>query len=194
MSEKQQTLPTVKRANHSNRGRALEDALERTHHFYAVKKLACMRKQPNEWTFASRAKADLFARHGLHRNFATTGDGRTIVRQKSDVDFIGCASGKYVAFDCKSTKEKSFSFTGMQRHQLENLLATERAGGIAGLMIEFSSVGRVFFAAASFIESRYMEMLFKGGRKSISFADLETNAIEIPVRNNLVDWLEKLVK
>lgn len=193
MSAEQINLFENPRANHSNLGKSFEKELERTHHFYKIKHLAKIEKNSTEWRYISKGEFDRLAKTpGLRANLSQSLDGRCLQRVQSNVDFGGGALGKSIAFDAKETKGKSIPLTNFKRHQVENLVEHEKCGNCAFFLIRFSELNRVFFVKASVVRSAMDEAEFKQGRKSLSLEYCETNAKEVPVCQNLIDWLKIL--
>lgn len=194
----QLVLPNTKHLSHSNRGRELEDMLARTHHYYQIKKTASIRKNPKEWGYAGHGERNQILRSGTRSITALTDDGRVLVCRKSNVDFSGSAlsptgRGINVTFDAKQTAQKRFDLNLVKSHQLQILMEAEMAGSVSGLMIYLSAENRVFFASAGFVFDRTTEMLVRCGAKSISLADLEKHALEIPIRDSIIDWYSVLI-
>lgn len=188
----QQNLPGTKHISHAHLGRDLEDLLKRTHAVYRAKNLADIEKNPVEWTYTAKSQYDALKSNVSHDLVAVTNTKRYIKKVKSNIDFSGVAKGKFAGFDAKQTKEKSLPLKHIQPHQLENLLKKEKCGGIAGFMILFSSLNRLFFVSASVVDAAVIEMLYKKGRKSLSFSDCEQRGKEIEIKGNLADWLAVL--
>lgn len=193
LSERQPELPGVKSLSHSNRGRELEDLLERTHHFYAVRKLAFISKNPVEWRYVNQSHYNTF-RDSSADFVAKTNRGLYLKKFKSDVDFSGviAPTGRMVIFDSKQIKGKSLPLGNIAEHQIRTLSQNESCGAIAGIIILFSDLERVFFVFASVVQKAQFMMLYHRGAKSLSLVLCETDGIEIPVKNNLVDWLAEL--
>lgn len=191
----QQVLPDTKVVSHSNLGKELEDALNRTHHRYAMQRVAHVSQNPKNWAYTSKEKYD-YLKQTVKSVVAQTADGKYLQAKKSNIDFSGNAGARHVAFDAKQTKGKSFPLKNVERHQIEKLLLTEQSGGIAGLIVWLSDVHRVFFVSASMLDKAVIEMLFKQGRSSISLQQFEDEAAEIPVKRDLreVDWLPVIVR
>ncbi|HEY8560474.1 MAG TPA: Holliday junction resolvase RecU [Pyrinomonadaceae bacterium] len=187
----QPNLPGAKSANHAHLGRDLEDLLSRTHEYYRARGMADMEKNPVEWKYISKFEYDKLkaARADI---VAVTNNNRYIKRVKSDVDFAGVGYGRYFTFDAKETAEKNLPLSRVAEHQLRTLLKKEQCGGVAGLMILFSSVNRLFFVPASVVDAATVEMLYKKGRKSLSLDDCVAKGKEIQIAGNLADWLKVL--
>lgn len=195
----QLVLPNTKHISHGGRGRELEDMLARTHHFYQIKKMASIRKNPKEWGYAGHGERNQILRSGTRSITALADDGRVLICRRSDVDFSGCVRspegrGIHIEFDAKQTAQKRFDLDLVKEHQLRGLMETEAAGGIAGLMIYLSTTNRVFFASAGFVFDRTTEMLVRRGAKSIPLIDLEKHAVEVPIKDNIVDWFSVLIE
>lgn len=92
----------------------------------------------------------------------------------STTDYNGLYKGQYIDFEAKSCQEKSFSFNHIYHHQIEHLANIERLGGIAFLLIEFSSYHEVYLLEASKLISLY-KIALDGGRKSIPYQYFKTD-------------------
>jgi recombination protein U len=184
-------LPDIKHVSHSNLGKELEDALNRTHYLYAIQKTAHILQNPKTWVYTNKAKYDYLTSTGAGATVARTGDGKYLQAKKSNVDFSGNVGAMHVAFDAKQTKGKSFPLKNVERHQIEKLLLTEQTGAIAGLIVWMSDISRVFFIRAAMLNDAVIEMLYKQGRSSISLKQMEEEAIEIQTHSDLreVNWL-----
>ena len=197
---KQNTLPGISRANHSNLGRDFERELETAHDIYRIRGIADIRKIPHVWTFIS-AKEYLKLKTKLPASMlAQTNDGKFLQRTKSDVDFVGGGRDFHLALDAKSITGKRFPMDKLSPHQLEKLLSRTKCGAVAGLLIKFSDEDRGFFVSADYLRRR-SEMLFKAqigkriaprGTASLSLEDLEKHGVEIyrNKRNGVWDYLE----
>ncbi len=189
----QPTLPGTSHVSHSNLGKDFEAMLNRTHHFYAVNKLASVEKNPVEWRYIGFSEYNKL-KTSRGELVAITNTNRYIKKVKSDVDYCGVFGGRFITFDAKQTKESSLPLGNIAEHQIQTLLSKERAGGISGLMIYFSEKGRCFFVPASIVDAANIEMLYKKGRKSLSVDLCAAKGREIPVTHNLVDWLKVLIE
>jgi Penicillin-binding protein-related factor A, putative recombinase len=190
---KQPTLPGTNRANHAHLGRNLEDLLDRTHSVYAVQKKANIEKNPVEWVYTSQSQYNTL-RNNRADIVAVTNNARYIKRKKSDVDYAGVVapSGRFITFDAKETTGKSFPLSNVAEHQIQTLLKKAECGALAGLMIYFSDLDRLFFLEIDYVDAANIEMLYKKGRKSIPLADCIDLGTEIPIHGNLADWYSVL--
>ena len=187
----QQPNPSAKQVSHSNRGREFETLIERTNHYYSVRKIAFIEKNPTVWRYVNKSQFDTF-RDSTSDFVAKTNRGLYLKRFKSDVDFSGvlAPNGRAISFDSKEIKGKSLPLGNIAEHQIQTLRQAEEVGGIAGLMIMFSDLQRVFFVSASVVEQAVIQMLYHRGAKSLSLSLCESEGKEIQVVGGLVEYLE----
>lgn len=180
-------------ANKAHLGRDFEQMLEQAHAYYALRKIADIKKNPSEWKYTNQVAWDKM--RGYRADLvAKTNTGRFIKRTKSNIDFSGVAGGWYVTFDAKQVSRQNFPLSDLPEHQLRTLHFSEVCGAISGLMIRFAAYNRVFFISAGYVQSVNDQMLVKGGKKSISLAECEVNGIEIPKSGAIdCDWFSVLV-
>ncbi len=70
--------------------------------------------------------------------------------KKSTTDYNGIYKGRYVDFEAKESKEKSFNLkVNLHAHQKEHLYSVSRHGGIAFLIINMKKYGKVFIVEIS---------------------------------------------
>jgi recombination protein U len=195
------TDPIAKtRANHSNLGRDWERELESVHDFYRASGRADIVKNPHEWVFITDNQYRSACVKYSAGMFARTANGRWMMRSRSDVDFSGGGAGFSVCFDAKACASATFPLSNLTDHQIRRLKQSARCGTVAGFMIRMSKFSRVFFVPVAYADRRHLGWLTQGrrarpGTASLSLADLEENAIEIPCgANRLWDWLACLIK
>ena len=105
--------------NYSNRGMALEHALNDMHGVYAAMGRALITHQ-----------------YPAFQRVNAQGEGRVV--GKSTVDYEGVVNGGlHIAFDAKTTVETSIQLSRLQVHQLQYLIDVERMGGIAFVLVQF---------------------------------------------------------
>jgi recombination protein U len=193
------------RADHSNRGREWENQLKAVHDWYRLAGKADVIQNPNEWSFISPTTKRSTAHRYDKGTFATTDDGRLLMRQQSDVDFSGGGKGFAVCFDAKTCAVDRFPIDSFREHQILRLRQSSRCGTIAGFLIRMSSVDRVFWIPADYAENRYFKWKtaprsrgttktrgrVAAGVGSLSIEDLEGHGIEVTRNkvNGLWDWL-----
>ncbi|HEV7700208.1 MAG TPA: Holliday junction resolvase RecU [Pyrinomonadaceae bacterium] len=178
---------------HANLGREFEQMLERSHEVYADRGLAQIKKHPVEWKYTS---FEAFRQLSTHRQdlVAKTNTDRYIARIRSYVDFSGVAKGRFIAFDAKQVSRYNFPLVDLRSHQLTRLVSSEQCGGIAGLMIRFTSYQRIFFVPAAYVD-QVNNAMADGGKKSISIDDCVAHGTEIHRAPGIeVDWHRALIK
>lgn len=192
LAETQPTLPGAKHVSHSNLGATLETMVDTANHYYKVKNIAHITKNPVEWRYTnlSQYKALANARADLA---AVTNTGRFIKRVKSDVDFSGsvktAGGGRYICFDCKQFQGKSFPLANVEDHQIRTLADFAKCGAISGLLLLFTDLNRAFFVSAQLVDECAAAMLYKGARKSLSLLQCENDGIEIYSNAGIFDYL-----
>ena len=151
--------------NFGNRGKKLEDWVNQVNEVYKLKGIALITKIPTEFKFI---------------------DNRFFPAKKSIVDFLGVYASKAIAFDTKSTKNKtSFSLSLIHDHQEEYLNNFMQIGGIAFYLIYFEEHDQLFILMQKDL------FLFKqfNTRKSIPFHWFLNHAIEVDLTQNKFDYL-----
>ena len=140
-----------------NRGKQLEKLIEYTNRAYKLRGVAVVDKVPTPWT----------VRYNRQRNKVIN----AWPEKKSTVDFVGVAQGRPIAFEVKSTNERTrFPLDLIQDHQVEYLRRFHDAGGMAFFIIGFDKLDEVYFLPVCFVE-KYIEVAEAGGRKSIPIQD-----------------------
>ncbi len=112
-------------------------------------------------------------------------------KSKSTVDYVGISHGKGIAFDAKSTKNKtSFPLSNVHEHQVEYLIKFHDQGGKAFFLIEFEKHHKFFFVPITFF-LKYWDGAKKGERKSIPFDVINLNCDQIiSARGVVLDYLK----
>ena len=131
--------------NFSNRGMALENDLNLTNEYYRNIDKAYIYKKPTpvkitKVNYPSRDKAV------ITQAFFTV---------PSTTDYNGIYKGKYVDFEAKETKTLRFPFANIWDHQINHLDAILRHGGIAFIMIAFTTLNEVYLLDASYMIEKY---------------------------------------
>jgi|SRR5690554_2194890 len=141
--------------NYGKRGMALEEIIEYTNMSYKNKGLALIKKVPTDWAvhYDKRKRKVIYA----------------YPRKKGLVDFIGISNGRSIAFDTKSTNNRtSFPLNNIQEHQMEYLLNHRDQGGISFFIVEFTKHMEHYFLPIDKANEWWINMK-KGGRKSIPY-------------------------
>lgn len=78
------------------------------------------------------------------------GSKTVVIPMKSPFDFIAAFQGKTAFFDAKSTKEKTFSFSKIDRSQVKNLMTMAANGSTCGYLIVFLDESEIWGEAVWF--------------------------------------------
>jgi recombination protein U len=129
--------------NSSNRGKHLEIWIENKNEMYRKRNIALITKIPTEFKFI---------------------DNRFFPAKKSIVDFLGIAQGMPIAYDTKSTKNKTaFPLKNIHDHQEQFLEEFWLLGGYAFYLIYFEEHDRLFLL----LQSQLKHFKSVNSRKSI---------------------------
>lgn len=125
--------------NYGNRGMGLEQDLNDTNNYYLQNNIAIIHKKPTPITIVSvdyKSRKDAVIKEAYFKTPSTT-------------DYNGVYNGKYIDFEAKETKNKQgFPLINIHAHQLEHLKAVINAGGIAFLIIRFTSFSETYLISA----------------------------------------------
>ncbi|MEZ0482818.1 Holliday junction resolvase RecU [Planococcus sp. SSTMD024] len=167
----------------SNRGKTLEDELNETNSFYLQRGLAVIHKKPVpvqivRVEYPSRSAAVI--REAYFQAPSTT-------------DYNGIWQGRYVDFEAKETEIRtSFPLKNIHEHQMHHMADIIRHGGLAFLIIRFSSLDRYFVLPFETLET-YWKRMASGGRKSMTLAEVEAASVEVkPGAFPRIDYLSVL--
>ena len=174
----------TKNFNKANLGTDFEDSINQSNEFYLNKNIAVIYKKP---TPVQIVKVDYPA-----RNKAKIVEA--YYKTPSTTDYNGIYNEKYLDFEAKSCKELNFSFDRIYEHQIRHLERIANLGGIAFLMVEFSSIDEVYILPAHLLLEKYEESL-NGGRKSIPYDYIKDNGYLVKQGfNPRLDYLDAVKK
>lgn len=88
----------------------------------------------------------------------------------STTDYNGVYKGYYVDFEAKETKAKTFPFSNIHKHQIEHLEKVIHHGGIAFVIIAFTSLNEVYLIDASDMIEAYRH----SQRKSMTYETIKS--------------------
>jgi recombination protein U len=118
------------RGGRDTTGSFLEKRLNMTNFGYRMKGWALIDKIPTPWKVFYDRKSK---------------QSKAFPDKKSTVDYIGIANGRPIAFDAKSTKERtSFPLKNVEIHQAEYMKRHRDQGGLDFLIVEFSKIEEVY--------------------------------------------------
>lgn len=163
---------------YGNRGMTLENDLNETNNFYLLHDIAVIHKKPTPITIN---RVDYKS-----RNDAIIKEARFKI--PSTTDYNGIYKGKYIDFEAKETKNKtSFPLSNIHEHQIKHLKSIIKHGGIAFLIVRFTSHNKTYYLDAK-------ELIFfleKNNRKSIPIEIFEKKGYIIPDKYNpRVDYIK----
>lgn len=143
-----------------------ENEVEKTNDWYRRKGLGVVSKIPNGT-----------------KTFNKNGQPITILTDKTGCDFQGHLKGVPIAFDCKSTSNKTafplktHNKPMVKPHQKKYLKDFKKTGGLAYLLIQFNPVKRVFLVDIDQYLAIEQESL-DAGKKSIPISKFEGMEVE----------------
>lgn len=162
------------------RGSTLEDMINHSNECYREKQLALIQKIPTPITPIS---IDKTTRHITLAYFD----------QKSTVDYIGTVQGIPVCFDAKECAVQTFPLQNVHPHQMAFMEEFEAQGGIAFLILYFTSLDEIYYVPFGNLR-QYWKRMEQGGRKSFTYEELDKSWRIGRCRDVLVHYLELMQK
>lgn len=161
------TLPTHDKKHYTaHRGMSLEEDITLSNQYYLSHDIAVIYKKP---TPIQIVKVDYPRREAARIVEA-------YYKTPSTTDYNGLYRGKYVDFEAKETKVKTFPFANISKHQIDHLQKIINHGGIAFVIIAFTSLNEVYLIDASHIINDY----YHSQRKSITYEKIKNLGHLIP--------------
>lgn len=131
--------------SYANRGKFLEDVIDRSNIVYRNKNIALINKIPTPISYNTRTK-------------------KAFYKEKSTVDYTGCVNnGPFIAFDAKQIQGKRFPFDKLSQHQKDYLRMTSAMGHTAFLLIYFTDYKECYRLTID----KYLEYEQTADRKSV---------------------------
>ena len=146
---------------YGNRGMGLESDLNDSNSYYLVTDRAIIYKKPTPITitkvdYPSRIEAVI---------------KEAYFKTPSTTDYNGIYKGKYIDFEAKETRQKTFPLSNIHKHQIEHLKNIVKHGGIGFIFVRFTQYEKTFLLDAkdlfAFLENKT--------RKSIPLSYFEEN-------------------
>ncbi len=126
--------------NYGNRGMCLENDINDTNEYYLQQDIAVIHKKPTPITIVSvdyKSRKDAVIKEAYFKTPSTT-------------DYNGIYKGKYIDFEAKETKNKTgFPLINIHDHQLKHLEKIINCGGIAFLIIRFTTYNETYLVDAT---------------------------------------------
>ena len=166
--------------SYSKRGMTLESDINESNKYYLNNDIAVIYKKPTPITivkvdYPSRDKAMI---------------KEAYFSVPSTTDYNGLYKGKYIDFEAKETKNKTlFSLNNIHTHQIKHLDMVDKHGGIAFIIIRFTSLNETYLIMArDFIE-------YSINKKSIPISFFREKGFLIKIGfNPMVDYLNIIDK
>ena len=156
---------------YGGRGMTLEDDINASNEYYLANGIAVIHKKPTPVQI-------------VHVDYPRRSQAvitEAYFKTPSTTDYNGVYRGRYLDFEAKETKNKtSFPLKNFHSHQIAHMKNVLDCGGIAFVLIRFSSTEEIFFLGAKHL-LRFWERMEKGGRKSITKEEIVQYGIEIPL-------------
>ena len=165
--------------NYANRGRSFEELIEYANEQYKAKGVALVQKVATPWTVIREGKQIVSA----------------FPAEKSTVDYIGVTKindGTVpLAFDAKQCKLKtSFPLKNIEQHQLDFLAAWRFQGGTSFVIIEMTTLGKIYKVEFEVIARYWWLGTIAGGAKSIPIKDFAKFKAVGQAGGIVLDYLE----
>ncbi|MCD8223935.1 MAG: Holliday junction resolvase RecU [Clostridiales bacterium] len=162
------------------RGSTLEDMINHSNECYREKHLALIQKVPTPITPIT---IDKQSRHITLAYFD----------QKSTVDYIGAVQGIPVCFDAKECAANTFPLQNVHEHQIRFMQEFERQGGVAFIILHFTARDEIYYMPFADL-FRFWKRMEEGGRKSVTYEEIDKSYQIFPHRDILVHYLVMLQK
>ena len=155
-----------------NRGKDLEQLVIQSNHVYRMRQEAVIHQAHAEVKTIRGRKGTIV--NAFHKG-------------KAGLDFYGIADGRYITFDTKQTASKtSIPLGNIEHHQYNTVIETDRAGGIAFLLVRFSYWGETYYLSAEQLRYWWTQQ----ERKSIPYAWFQANCRVVKSQSAAaLDWL-----
>ena len=125
--------------DYRNRGMSLEEDLNVTNDYYRTIDKAIIYKKPTPITISKVVYNENKERVIKEAYF----------KVPSTTDYNGIYKGKYIDFEAKETKLKNFPLINIHKHQIEHLKKIMEHGGIAFLIVKFTSLNEIYYLGAN---------------------------------------------
>ena len=113
--------------------------------------------------------------------------------QKSTVDYIGVVQGIPVCFDAKECSSTTFSMQNIHEHQMEFMSNFEKQGGVAFIILYFSTNDEKYYIPYTDILS-FWNRAKEGGRKSFTYDEVNKEYKIRSARGIMVHYIEMIQK
>ena len=160
------------------RGSTLEELINVTNEYYREKNLALVQKIPTPIT-PTKFNPD------------TRRIEEAFFEKDSTVDYIGVVQGIPICFDAKECVSDTFSLQNIHDHQFRFMTDYEKQGGIAFLIIMFTTRNDFYYMRYSELKT-YIDRISEGHPKNFKYAELDDDFFLKGRGGALVPYLEGL--
>lgn len=150
----------------AGRGMSLEEDISLSNEYYLSTNKAVIYKKP---TPIQIVKVDYPRRESAKIVEA-------YYKTPSTTDYNGIYKGKYIDFEAKETRVKTFPFGNISKHQIDHLQRIIDHGGIAFVIIAFTTLNEVYLIDASYVICDY----YHSQRKSMTYDRIQSLGHLIP--------------
>ncbi len=166
-----------KTIEYGHRGMSLEEDLNDTNKYYLNSDMAAIYKKPTPIQIVT---VD-------YKSRSTAKITEAYFQTPSTTDYNGVYKSLYLDFEAKETQSKTaLALSLIHPHQLDHMERVIRYGGIAFLIVRFSTLGETYFVFAS----KVLHFVKTEKRKSIPHQWFVENGILIPYNYRVkVDYL-----
>lgn len=164
--QSQAMMTSDKKHYTAHRGMSLEEDISLSNQYYLSHDIAVIYKKP---TPIQIVKVDYPRRESAKIVEA-------YYKTPSTTDYNGIYRGRYIDFEAKETKVKTFPFANISKHQIDHLQKIINHGGIAFVIIAFTSLNEVYLIDASHMINDY----YHSQRKSITYQKIKDLGHLIP--------------
>ncbi len=163
---------------YGNRGMTLEEDINETNTFYLTHDRGVIYKKPTPLTIT---KVDYPSRKEAVVKEA-------YFKTPSTTDYNGIYKGRYIDFDAKESKSTtSFPIRNIHPHQIDHLKAVIHHGGIAFLIVRFTTLDETYYLKAEDL----FDFMKCSTRKSIPISYFREQATKIQNRiHPRIDYLK----
>ncbi|HHX16700.1 MAG TPA: Holliday junction resolvase RecU [Mollicutes bacterium] len=125
---------TRKTIDYANRGMDLESDLNLTNTYYLENNIAIVHKKPTPIRIV-KVSFD-------NKKHATIKEA--YFRLPSTTDYNGLYKGRYIDFEAKEVRLKSFPLSNINAHQIEHMRKVINHGGICFIIVRFTTLNKTF--------------------------------------------------
>lgn len=151
---------------YANRGMTLEDDINQTNIYYNLNNVALVYKKPTPIKVVQVE----YPKNRIREAY---------FNEPSTLDYNGIYRAKYLEFDAKETQSKtSFPLSNIHKHQLEHIEKVLQYGGIAFLIVRFTSLNKTFLLFGEDL----LSFINNNDRKSIPLAFFQDSAYFIEIK------------